>query len=190
MKRLNPNVTAVAAGLSSAMLGVVFDRSHTDFARLEFLSIGAVFGAALCVCFAIYEPGVTWGKVSWFVCASTLAYLVAFFLVFGLSVLFGGTSMGSGQNIPMPVFVLSGCAGGLILGAARVFVFVPERRVVVGTRALLFRYAIAGGVLGVLGAGADAIRTNGIDNDFVDLNFIWQTGMALVLTRGLNLQLV
>src|SRR5208282_2726933 len=167
-----------AAGLGSALFTVM-----AGFAGyFERVSVGLTFGVALAAYFVWYEGYRNSARMAVFVVACTVAFAASQFAVFPLMILFPiSHSMSSARlDIPMPVFFGGGYLGAFIVLAAGVSLFSP-RNPTLKSLVIIALWSIGGGVLGVIGAAADGIRTNGVYNSMFLLPLVWQPGAAALL---------
>jgi hypothetical protein len=185
---MNPSVKSsipllAIAGLASA--GFIL----SDFIRGDFgqYYVGFTFGLALAIYFVLREGVRNPAKIVAFLAACTAAYEAAVSTAVGLERIFpaNGSTGSAGLDIPMPVFFGAGCVGAFIVLAAGIFLFGPrEIRWDSFGRALL--WCLGGGLLGVLGVGADGLRTRGTYGNYFLLFLIWQPGAAGLLGGLLN----
>jgi hypothetical protein len=171
------------AGLASA----VFTLADFITGDLAQYSVGFIFGLALAIYFAIREGERNPAKIVAFLGACTAAYAAAMFSAFRLdSIFLPNNPMGASRlDIPIPVFFGAGCVGALIVLAAGIFLFGP-REIRWNSFGRVLLWSLGGGILGVLGGGADGLRTRGTYHNFWLLFLIWQTGAAALLGLLLN----
>jgi hypothetical protein len=161
----------------------------TEFVRGDFgqYSVGCAFGLALAIYFVLREGVRNPAKIVAFLAACTAAYAASMSSGFELVGIFPANGdMGSGRwDIPMPAFFGAGCVGAFIVLAAGVFLFGPHD---IGWNSIgrVLLWSLGGGVLGVLGGGADGLRTQGTFNKFLLLFLVWQPGAAALLGWLLN----
>lgn len=184
---MNPTIKSslpllAIAGLASAAFTLA-NFVHGDLGQF---SVGFTFGLALVVYFVLCEGVRNPAKIVAFLAACTAAYIASVSSGFGLESTFPAEgNMGSGMNIPMPVFFGSGCVGAFIVLAAGLFLFGPRE---IGWNSIgrVLLWSLGGGALGVLGGGTDGLRTWGTSHEFFLLYLVWQPGAASLLGYLLN----
>lgn len=171
------------AGLASA----VFTLADFITGDLAQYSVGFIFGLALAIYFAIREGERNPAKIVAFLGACTAAYAAAMFSAFRLDSIFvANNPMGASRlDIPMPVFFGAGCVGAFIVLAAGIFLFRPQD-ISWNSLGRVLLWSLGGGVLGVMGGGADGLRTRGTFNNFWLLFLVWQPGAAALLGLLMN----
>jgi hypothetical protein len=171
------------AGIASAVFTL------TDFITgdLAQYSVGFIFGLALAIYFALREGERNPTKIVAFLGACTAAYAASMFSAFRLDGIFrASSSMGSSRlDIPMSVFFGAGCVGAFIVLAAGIFLF-RSQDISWNSVGRVLLWSLGGGVLGVMGGGADGLRTRGTYNNFWLLFLVWQPGAAALLGLLLN----
>jgi hypothetical protein len=185
---MNPSVKSsipflAIAGLTSAAFTL------GEFVRgdLGQYSVGFVFGVALTVYFVLREGLRNPARILAFLAACTAAYIASVSSGFWLAFTFPGEgdSGSARMNIPMPVLFGAGYVGAFIVLAAGLFLFGP-RRISWDSIGRVLLWSLGGGVLGVLGGGADGLQTWGPYHEFLLLYLVWQPGAAALLGWLLN----
>lgn len=176
-------VLLAIAGLASAALTL----GNFIPGDLGQYSVGFTFGLALTIYFVLREGVRNPAKIFAFLAACTAAYQAAVSTAVGMDRIFPATgSMGSARlDIPMPVFFGAGCVGAFLVLAAGLFLFGP-RDISGDSIAKVLLWSLGGGLLGVLGGGADSLRTKGTYQNFFLLYLVWQPGAAALLGWLLN----
>jgi hypothetical protein len=148
---------------------------------VNFIGVGFVFGSALTAYFIWYEQQRSFLKLALLTCVCTLAWPAANLCAFGASVIAHAFSSAEPQTLtPLPVFFVGGFAGALLILSAGTILF-GHRSMdgrAVGT---LLLYSVGCGILGVIGAWGDGLRTHGAYQTMRYLPLIWQPGTALLL---------
>lgn len=179
---------------SSLLLLAIAGLASAGFTLAEFVrgdlgqySVGFVFGLALVIYFVLREGLRNPAKMIAFLAACTVAYEASVSIAVGLERIFpANDDMGSARlDIPMPVFFGAGCVGAFIVLAAGLFLFVPRETSWKSIGRVLL-WSLGGGVLGVLGGGADGLRTRGTYHNSFLLYLVWQPGAAALLGLVLN----
>jgi hypothetical protein len=174
--RTSPALLALA-GLMSGAFAILVSSTPADFN-----GIGFAYGLVLVGYFKGFEKQQSSLKLALFLCICTLAWLVANLCAFGAIVVSHALSSVEAQSlsIPLPVFFVGGFTGALLVLGAGIILF-GQRQVnghVVGTVLLC---SVGSGILGVIGAAADGIRTQGTYHNMRYLPLMWQPGTALML---------
>jgi len=175
--RTSPAFLALAGVISGAFAILI---STTP--QVNYIGVGLAFGLALITYFAGFEKQRSLLTLALFLCICTVAWPIANLVAFAAMVISHAVSSVDppALSIPLPAFFVGGFAGALLVLGAGVIQFGSKQvnRRVVG---MVLLCSAVGGVLGVIGAAADGIRTHWIYYDMRYLPLIWQPGAALLL---------
>ena len=150
------------------------------------LSIGFCFGATLAIYFLVSERYRNAVKIALFILACTFAYIASWYIAMELFQLFPGEgSMGSGLEVPAPVFFGAGFVGSFLIFGAGLFVFGPQNLAWKSIGRVLL-WSSFGGLLGAAGGELDMRFTRGTSREMWILFLTWQPSVAVLLGLLLN----
>ena len=170
------------AGFISALLPIVTPLNR----YLGDLSIGFCFGATLAIYFLVRERYRNAVKIALFIASCTFAYIASWYVAMELFQLFPGEgSMGSGLEVPAPVFFGAGFVGSFLIFGAGLLVFGPQNLTWKSIGRVLL-WSGFGGLLGAAGGELDMRFTRGTSREMWILFLTWQPSIAVLLGSLLN----
>jgi hypothetical protein len=175
--RTSPALLALA-GLSSGALSTLVSLRSS----LAGVGVGFVFGLMLVGYFIGFEKQRSSLRLALFLCICTVAWPASSLSVFGTMVIAQAFSWIKPQtlSIPLPLFFVGGFTGALLVLGAGMVLF--GHRLINGrVVAMTLLYAAGCGILGLLGATVDGMRTQGMYYSMRFLLLVWQAGTGLML---------
>jgi hypothetical protein len=175
--RTSPALLALAGLISGALTIVV-----SSVPRMQDIGVGFVFGLVLIGYFKGYEKQRSSLKLALFLCICTIAWPASNLSAYGAMAIGLALSLANPEsiNVPLPVFFVGGFMGALIVLGAGTTLF-GHRQLNGRAVGIALLYSVGCGVLGVIAAAADGIRTEGTYHNMRYLPLIWQPGTALML---------